>query len=627
MLSSARRASLQAQVCAGPGSRTLRAPDCTPQPTPGARPNLPGAAPDVGAEGLTRWRAGQECDDSLSIASTHVEDDASQTYAPAGRSPCLCPASRRRCDFDCEMSHMDAARTCGATGRWRGSNHVSLNGLGIKPKSPTGGAQPSLPERLTGKMSLGERSLAKLTEAFPETRMWGGARGAVSQGGGNSSLCHLADRLAAHGEDVAWHDHEAMRAKYGGSISASTEASTSAPISRHSGFPAQGRKKKVVFANIEKVAKIGKGNSSVVWQCRDVASREPLAMKEVTVDRDENRTSMALRELVTMYGVDHVRVVTCHNVFYANNCFYLVMELMDGGSLLEGMRRWCSLDGTYAMAPAALAKLAHDMLCALHFLHEQLQVVHRDVKPGNILLNCQGEGKLADLGIVTQPGEVQVDPQALSDPVSECTTPATPAIEWIGTVTYMSPERLTGDAYSFSADIWSLGILLVEAAIGRYPLAQLAPGCSSRSSATASSTASSTTPSSKLEFWDLLDLVCNGDCASKLLDSAGCTRADWAWLPAMASSCLLKDHTQRPRASQLLDASSDDLFLRLAQGSGKGALAEWVRESLARASRAQSRSQLNQLPAHLPPLPPSSNPSLHDPVLVEEEGTEEDGWL
>ena len=577
----------------------------------------------------------QECEDTLSIASTHVEDDGPHLYAPAGRSPSH-GGWRRRGEFDCEMSptlaHMDSKRSCGAP-RTRGSNYVSLNGLGIKPKSPSASAQPSssisitsmsLPERISGKLSLGERSLPQLTEAFTQKSMWGGRRSAPADsgggGGGSSSLCDLKDRFAAHGDDVAWHDHEAMKAKYGGREAAGhglesaahgcahTLTHNSASHTIHNTLHSIGqakpcRKKDFRFADIVKVAKIGKGNTSVVWQCQDTSTGESLAMKEMTVDRDEKRMNMALRELVTMYGVDHVGVVTCHNVFYANNSFHLMMEHMDGGSLLDAMRRWCPLYGAYSMQPAVLAKVAHDVLSALDFLHSQLQVVHRDVKPGNILLNSEGEAKLADLGIVTQPGEVQVDPQAPA-PVSDGGTPATPAIEWIGTVTYMSPERLTGDAYSYSADIWSLGIVLVEAAIGRYPITELALG------------------SDKLEFWDLLELVRNGECPSKVLRNYG---SEWVSLQAFASRCLIKDHTKRPSASQLLDASfpgvvagGDHFFLHHAQPNGQAALSQWVRQSLVRGSRAAGGDDDSlRFDDHL----------HQQAMLVEEQGLEEDGWL
>ena len=63
------------------------------------------------------------------------------------------------------------------------------------------------------------------------------------------------------------------------------------------------------------------------------------------------------------------------------------------------------------MTPTVVGKIALDVPGALHFLHDDLRVMHRDVKPANILLNREGKAKLADLGIVTHPGEVALDPK------------------------------------------------------------------------------------------------------------------------------------------------------------------------------------------------------------------------
>jgi eukaryotic-like serine/threonine-protein kinase len=101
----------------------------------------------------------------------------------------------------------------------------------------------------------------------------------------------------------------------------------------------------------------------------------------------------------------------------SNNAFYLVMELMDGGSLLDAMKRCYKLNAAHTMPPAALATIAVDVLGAFEFvtefLHDELQVIHRGVKPGNILLSTSGRAKLGELGIATEPGEVRVDPEGL----------------------------------------------------------------------------------------------------------------------------------------------------------------------------------------------------------------------
>jgi len=81
-----------------------------------------------------------------------------------------------------------------------------------------------------------------------------------------------------------------------------------------------------------------------------------------------------------------------------------------------------------------------------------MKVVHRDVKPANILLNKNGVVKLADFGVSGQ-----------TEYSTDCLT------SWVGTMSYMSPERLSGDMYQKDTDLWSLGIILIECATGRCP--------------------------------------------------------------------------------------------------------------------------------------------------------------
>jgi len=397
-----------------------------------------------------------------------------------------------------------------------------------------------------------------------------------------------------------------------------------APVSRNTSFKvpqssmqkSSSRKLDVKLADLHMVKLIGKGNSGAVWQATLQQSGTPLAVKQMTRSSDNVRSSMAVRELVTMYGLDHVGIVCCHNVFYSNNVFHLVLELMDGGSLLDAMKRCYKLNAAHTMPPAALATIAVDVLGALEFLHDELQVIHRDVKPGNILLSTSGRAKLGDLGIATEPGEVQVDPRGSCSGLRTVQLGCPPhSTEWIGTMTYMSPERLSGDCYSFSADIWSLGLVLVEAALGFYPIATLA--------------SAENAEAQPLEFWDLHDLVKNGACPSRLLASRG---AEWASLQSLATTCLRKDGSKRPCAKDLLlrkyevAHSTTGHFVDKAHAP---ALAAWVRYSLGPDAVLAGDAMQVEAEAACLDMEEGVYGVMEDSLqgLVDEEGSEADGWL
>ncbi len=136
------------------------------------------------------------------------------------------------------------------------------------------------------------------------------------------------------------------------------------------------------------------------------------------------------------------------------------------------------------------------------------------MKPSNLLLNKQGEVKISDFGVSGQ----------LANSVSKC-------VSWVGTVTYMSPERIRGEPYSWDSDIWSLGLSLVEAFLGRFPY----PPPGSPSSA------------QPLGFWDLLDYIVE-EPPPRLNPETSSPE-----LCNFLACCLQKNPKQRVAANKLLE--------------------------------------------------------------------------
>ena len=136
---------------------------------------------------------------------------------------------------------------------------------------------------------------------------------------------------------------------------------------------------------------------------------------------------------------------------YSGICVWWVRHIlvpdraMDGGSLDQVLKE------AKRIPEDILGKVSIAVLRGLAYLREKHQIMHRDVKPSNILVNSRGEIKLCDFGVSGQ----LIDSMANS---------------FVGTRSYMSPERLQGTHYSVQSDIWSMGLSLVELAIGRYPI-------------------------------------------------------------------------------------------------------------------------------------------------------------
>jgi serine/threonine protein kinase len=195
---------------------------------------------------------------------------------------------------------------------------------------------------------------------------------------------------------------------------------------------------------------LGRGGMGTVWLATDRVLEREVALKEVTfsVDlTDEERTVLrerTLREARAAARLDHPCVTTVYDVVEEDGKPWLVMEHVSAPSLQE------ILEEQGPLPPDAVARIGLDVLAGLEAAHEA-GIVHRDVKPANVLVGRNGHACLTDFGIATTTGD------------SSLTTHGA----LIGSPSYMAPERVNGEEPRPPVDLWSLGATLYAAVEGR----------------------------------------------------------------------------------------------------------------------------------------------------------------
>jgi len=206
----------------------------------------------------------------------------------------------------------------------------------------------------------------------------------------------------------------------------------------------------ISFADLQMLQIIGRGASGFVRCAEHLPSGTMMAVKEICIS-DPARRQQILKEVETLRAAtarsaSHLMMYL--GVRYIEGSIQIAMEYMDGGSLGD-------LVHTLGPLPSdALSSITAQTLRALVELRE-CHLVHRDLKPPNILLSVRGDCKLSDFGCVAE----------LQDSFGKCGT-------FVGTVPYMSPERIQGEEYSYASDVWALGLTLVECAVGHFPYAR-----------------------------------------------------------------------------------------------------------------------------------------------------------
>ncbi|MGB3438369.1 MAG: serine/threonine-protein kinase [Actinophytocola sp.] len=220
----------------------------------------------------------------------------------------------------------------------------------------------------------------------------------------------------------------------------------------------RGRTGLVVDGRFELLERLGSGGMGTVWRARDVGLHREVAIKEVRpadAALFENNPALAaqqrervLRESRALARLQHPNVVSIYQIIDSDDSPYpwIVMELVRGMPLDARLH-----DG--ALAPAEAARIGRDVLGALRAAHAA-GILHRDVKPGNVLLRPDGSAVLTDFGIAALHDSAQL----------------TATGELIGSPEYIAPERLLGDETKTASDFWSLAMLLYVAVEGYNPM-------------------------------------------------------------------------------------------------------------------------------------------------------------
>lgn len=204
--------------------------------------------------------------------------------------------------------------------------------------------------------------------------------------------------------------------------------------------------------------KIGAGGMGDVYLAEDESLRRRVAIKVLPREfsSDADRTARFRREARAVAGLTHPNVVTIHDYGVDAGQHFLVTEYVAGGTLRDVIRAGCSRDEA-----VRLAILIAGALAAAH----ERSIVHRDVKPENVLITDEGVVKIVDFGIA----KILSAPSARAGG-HDATTP-TRAGSIVGTVAYMAPEQIRGQDIDGRADVFSLGVLLHELLAGTRPFA------------------------------------------------------------------------------------------------------------------------------------------------------------
>jgi len=200
------------------------------------------------------------------------------------------------------------------------------------------------------------------------------------------------------------------------------------------------------MSKYEKLEKIGEGTYGLVYKARNKETSELVALKKIRLESEEEGTpSTAVREVSILKQLNHPNIVQLHDVIHTDTSLVLVFEFLD-----QDLKNYLDACGDKGIDEYTIKSFLYQLLQGIAFCHQH-RVLHRDLKPQNLLVNMEGELKLADFGLA----------RGFVVPVRKYT-------HEVVTLWYRPPDVLLGSTkYSSPVDMWGVGCIFAEMSNGK----------------------------------------------------------------------------------------------------------------------------------------------------------------